>query len=119
MQKLQLVDAAPPAQRYRTDGYLAYCDVNYYGKHIRNAHDKNDTHNVESVNADMRHFIAGLARRSRCFHRSIETPDAVVSVYIEAYNKFGAYKLKQHKSDSKGRHLHKYRELPLSALVFL
>ena len=121
----KVVDRAPQAQRYYTDGYHGYCDVDYWGKqHVRNMYDKRDTHNVESVNADLRHYISGLARRSRCFYRRIETLEAVVSVFVDAYNKFGAAKLKyriptQHKSDPANRHLHKYRELPFSILDFL
>ena len=121
----EVVDSAPQAQRYSTDGYHGYCDVDYFGgQHIRNLRDKSDTHNVESVNADLRHYISGLARRSRCFYRSTETLEAVVSVFVNAYNKFGEAKLKyriptRHKSDPAGRHLHKYRELPFSFLDFL
>jgi len=119
-----IVDSAPYAKKYCTDGYLGYIDIAYPGKHIRNIHNKNDTHTVESVNADLRHYIPVLARRSRCFCRKIETLDAVISVFIEAYNKFGEAKLKyrvptQHKSKNHNKHLHKFRELPFSVLDFL
>ena len=120
----EVVDDAPQADHYCTDGYVGYCDVDYWGKqHVRNTHDKSDTHNAESVNADLR-YISGLARRSRCFYRSIETLAAVMSVFADAFNKFGAAKLKYrilscHKSDPTDRHLHKYRDLPFSLLDFL
>jgi hypothetical protein len=85
---------------------------------------KKDTHNVESVNADLRTYIPVLARRSRCFCRKLETLQAVIEVFIEAYNKFGEAKLKYrkpsvHKPGNKGKHLHKYRELPFSILDFI
>jgi hypothetical protein len=48
-----VVDAAPAAQHYSTDGYFAYIDVLFPGHHIRNAYDKSDTHSVESVNTDL------------------------------------------------------------------
>ena len=64
-----IVDNSPEADFYYTDGYLGYIDVVYPGKHIRNVRDKKDTHNVESINADLRHYIPVLARRSRCFAR--------------------------------------------------
>ncbi len=63
------VDNSPEADIYYTDGYLGYIDVVYPGKHIRNIRDKKDTHNVESINADLRHYIPVLARRNRCFAR--------------------------------------------------
>ena len=120
----EIVDNSPPAQMYYTDGYAAYCDVDYFGKHIRNIRDKSDTYIIESINADLRHYIPGLARRSRCFYRSIETLQAVLSIFIDAYNKFGEAKLKyrvltNHKSKNPDTHLHKYRELPFSILDFL
>lgn len=88
-----MVDTSPYAQKYCTDGYLGYVDVIYPGKHIRNIHNKNDTHTVESVNADLRHYIPILARRSRCFARKLETLRAVIEVFVDAYNRFGNNRL--------------------------
>jgi len=51
-----LVDNAPPAENYCTDGFWGYVDVIYPGRHIRNISNKNDTFTVESVNADLRHY---------------------------------------------------------------
>lgn len=85
-----IVDNAPDADFYCTDGYVGYLDVVYPGKHIRNVHDKSDTFTVEGVNADLRHYIPILARRSRCFPRSLETLRAVLSVFADAYNRFHA-----------------------------
>jgi len=120
----EIVDGAPEAKYYCTDGYLGYIDIVYPGYHIRNIHDKSDTHNIESINADLRHYIPVLRRRSRCFCRSIETLDAVVSVFVDAYNKFGEAKLKhrvpvKHKSPFRKKHYHEYRELGFSVLDFL
>ena len=117
-----IVDNAIWAENYATDGNVTYMDVDFPGRHIRNCIDKSDTHNVESVNADLRTYIPGLARESRCFYRSIETLEAVVSVFVDAYNKFGEAKEKykrrvNHKSDAK--HLHEYADPPFSILDFL
>lgn len=120
-----IVDSAPYAKKYCTDGYLGYVDIAYPGKHIRNVKNKNDTHTVESINADLRHYILVLARRSCCFCRKIKTLDAVISVFIEAYNKFGEAKLKyrnptEQKSQYHVKHLHKYREMSfLSWISFI
>jgi len=114
-QRIQaLVDAAPEAESYCTDGYLGYIDVVYPGKHVRNIHNKNDTFTVESVNADLRHYIPILARRSRCFPRSLDTLKAVLEVFADAYNAFGVAKMKFRQ----GRNP-KSRELPFSVLDFL
>jgi len=88
-----IVDNSPEAESYATDGYLGYLDLVYPGEHIRNISNKNDTFTVEGINADLRHYIPVLARRSRCFCRSLETLDAVVAVFIDAFNKFGEAKM--------------------------
>ena len=109
-----LIDAAPPAEYYATDGWSGYLDVVYPGKHIRNISNKSDTFTVESVNADLRHYIPILARRSRCFSRKLETLQAVLDVFVEAYNAFGVAKLKFRQNRDP-----KARELPFSVLDFL
>ena len=107
-----IVDSSLEADFYYTDGYFGYMDVVFPGRHIRNIRDKKDTHNVESINSDLRHYIPVLARKSRCFARKIETLYAVVAVFIDAYNRFGLakYKYRQRK---------KTRELPFSIVDFL
>ena len=90
----EVVDSGPEAEKYCTDGYNGYLDVIFPGKHIRNIHNKKDTFTVEGINADLRHFIPLLRRRSRCFARSIETLTAVIDVFVEAYNRFGLAKSK-------------------------
>ena len=96
----QIVDNAGESKRYCTDGWFGYVDVIYPGKHIRNTRDKSDTFTVEGINADLRHYIPLLARRSRCFARSLETLLAVIAVFIDAYNKFGAAKAKHRATHS-------------------
>ena len=108
----KIVDNVPEAEYYCSDGYNGYIDIVYPGKHIRNIHDKSDTFTVEGVNADLRHYIPILARRSRCFPRSLETLKAVVSVFVDAYNQFGLEKFKYRKKRKNG-------ELPFSVVDFL
>ena len=109
-----LVDTAPPAENYATDGFTGYIDVVYPGKHIRNVSNKNDTFTVESVNADLRHYIPILRRRSRCFPRKLETLRAVLEVFADAYNKFGEAKMKFRQNRDPNA-----RELPFSVLDYI
>ena len=109
-----IVDNAPEAKTYYSDGWFGYIDVVYPGRHIRNARNKNDTFTVESVNADLRHYIPLLARRSRCFPRKLETLRAVIEVFVEAYNQFGLAKMKFRQNRNPNS-----RELPFSVLDFL
>jgi len=112
-QRIQsVVDAAPPAQFYCTDGYLGYVDVVYPGRHMRNICDKSNTFTVEGVNADLRHYIPLLARRSRCFARKSETLRAVMDVFVDAYNRFGIAKYKY-------RQTRPFGEIPFAIIDFL
>lgn len=88
----KMVDAAPEAGQYCTDGYAGYLDVVFPGNHIFNIYNKRDTFTVEGVNADLRHYIPTLARRSRCFPRKLENLQAVLTVFVRAYNRFGIHK---------------------------
>ena len=117
-QRLQgIVDNSPEAKNYATDGFLAYIDLVYPGKHIRNINNKNDTFTAEGINADLRHYIPVLARRSRCFSRSLDTLEAVLFVFIEAYNKFGEAKQKYRTRRRKlGRSC---KEVPFGVVDFL
>jgi len=119
-----IVDSVADAKKYNTDGNKTYLDVIFPGKHIYNIDDKTDTHNVESVNADLRCYISGLARKSRCFYRKLETLQAVLAVFIDAYNKYGEAKLKYrkpviHKTPFPAPHLHKFRDTPFCILDYL
>jgi len=107
-----IVDKAPDADYYCTDGYFGYLDVIYPGKHIHNVHNKSDTFTVEGVNADLRHYIPILARRSRCFPRSLDTLKAVLAVFADAYNRF-------HMAVFNFRLSNPNREFPLGLVDFL
>ena len=111
-----IVDNSPEAENYATDGFYGYINVVYPGKHVRNVRNKNDTFTVEGINADLRHYIPVLRRRSRCFCRSLETLEAVFSVFVDAYNKFGEAKLKYRQRRNLNK---KSRELPFGFVDFL
>jgi hypothetical protein len=97
-----MVNGAPWGEEYFSDGWSGYKDVVYPGKYTQNSHNKNDTFTVEGINADLRCYIPILARRSRCFARKIDTLRAVVAVFIDAYNAFGAAKMRWRASHEKG-----------------
>ena len=91
----KMADRITPFNRNYTDGGKSYLDVDFGGHHCRNIHDKSDTYLVEGSNADIRCYIAGLQRRSRCFFRKLGTLRSVLWIFINAYNKFGEWKYKQ------------------------
>ena len=59
---LQLViDSAPPATDYYTDGFLMYQDLSYWGNHTM-LKDKSQTYSVEGGNADLQPLGIGTQR---------------------------------------------------------
>ena len=117
----EIADIAPKAASYHSDGNPAYAETLYYGKHFAH-YDKSETYTVEGVNSDLRHYIPGFARRSKCFYRKIETVIAVMAVFVRAFNrfalkKFQTRKLANHRPSSTSR-LHKYADSPFYLIDF-
>lgn len=61
-----VVDAAPHAENYYSDAFNTYKGLCRRGEHP-STYDKSQTYTVEDTNADLRHCLARLSRRSRCF----------------------------------------------------
>ena len=67
-----LVDEAPKAKRYYSDAFDAYDRLWYHCGVYEVSQGKTDTYSVEGDNAELRHYLARLGRRSRCFSRCPE-----------------------------------------------
>ncbi len=82
-----LVDRSPQAAQYYSDQLGAYTNLVYYpGKH-QALPNKSQTYSVEADNAELRHYLARLARRSRCFSRSIQALRTAVKLLVHAWNR--------------------------------
>jgi len=75
-----LVDAAPQAGFYYSDWVAVYRALLYTPGIHTPVPNKGETYGVEGDNAELRHYLAWLARKSRCFPRAF-TPCVVPSVY--------------------------------------
>jgi IS1 family transposase len=80
-----VVDAAPPAPHYYSDAFNTYREWCWWGTH-QAMYDKSETYSVEGTNADLRHYLARLARRSRCFSRCIHALTRAVDLFVRCYN---------------------------------
>jgi IS1 family transposase len=80
-----VIDRAPHAPRYFSDAALVYRELSYWGTHT-SMYNKSETYSVEAVNADLRHYLAGLGRRSRCFSRCIQALRRAVDLFVRCYN---------------------------------
>ena len=64
-----LVDDAPKSKWYFSDAFDTYDRLWYHFGRYEVSEGKNDTYSVEGDNAELRHYLARLARKSRCFSR--------------------------------------------------
>lgn len=81
-----VVDQVPQARAYFSDGFTAYKNLVYGEATYTAMLNKSQTYTVEGGNADLRHYLARLGRRSRCFSRCIEALQRAVKLFVWCYN---------------------------------
>ena len=87
-----IIDAAPTAFQYCTDGLSTYLALNYHtGLHLV-ADGKSQTYSVEGGNADLRHYLTRLSKKSRCFSRCIHALRRAITLFVDCWNKRQLYK---------------------------
>ena len=87
-----MVDAAPQAVLYYSDDFSTYSALIYKpGQHLAMP-DKSQTYRVEGDNAELRHYLARLARRSRCFSRSVLALQRALKLFVYAWNRRQLYR---------------------------
>jgi IS1 family transposase len=80
----QVVDDAPQAAFYFSDWYVPYQHlIDTPGRHTAMP-DESETYRVEGDNAELRHYLARLARKSRCFSRCIQALRRAVKLLVYA-----------------------------------
>ena len=88
----QIVDEAPKAKWYYSDGFDAYSHLWYHFGRYEVSDGKSDTYSVEGDNADLRHYLARLARKSRCFSRCPYALRCAIRLFAFCYNSRQLYK---------------------------
>ena len=76
------------------DAFSLYDSIGYPGEH-RSLPNKRETFSVEGDNAELRncrnlrvrHYLAHLARRSRCYSRRLEALAQAVDLFVMAWNR--------------------------------
>ena len=82
-----MVARSPPAKQYYSDQFPTYQALTYEpGQHTACA-DKSQTYAVEADNAELRHYLARLGPRSRCFSRSLFALWRAVKLFVFAWNR--------------------------------
>lgn len=88
----RMVDAAPQAAFYFSDLFPLYRRLSYTPGIHTSMPDKSETYRVEGVNAELRHYLARLARKSRCFSRRIDALRRAVKLFVFAWNQRQLYR---------------------------
>ena len=86
LQPLADQTAALQPAHYFSDGYEVYRSLLYRQGQHRVAPGKSETYSVEGDNADLRHYLARLGRKSRCFSRSLVALARQVKLFVFCYN---------------------------------
>ncbi len=83
-----LVDHVPQATTYYSDGFPTYQALVYGLEATYMAMpNKSQTYTVEGGNADLRHYLARLGRKARCFSRCIAALRRAVKLFVWCYNR--------------------------------
>jgi hypothetical protein len=81
----RVIDSAPHAARYFSDAFNTYRELCWWGEHA-SMYDKSQTYSVEGDNAEFRHYLARLTRRSRCFSKCINALRRAVELFVWCWN---------------------------------
>jgi hypothetical protein len=74
------------ARHYFSDAILPYNNLVYPPATQQSRQNKQETYALETVNSDLRHYLAQVARRSQYFSRSIDTLTQAVKLLVYCYN---------------------------------
>ena len=81
-----MLDRSPQARCYFSDEFNTYGTLVYYpGRHQFAG--KEETYSVEADNSELRHYLARLARKSRCFSRCIRALWRAVKLFVFCWNR--------------------------------
>ncbi len=88
-----VIDEAPQAWFYFSDAFTTYEALIYKpGIHL-SLPNKSQTDSVEADKAELRHYLARLARRSRCFSRNLTALARAIRLFVSAWNRRQLYRL--------------------------
>lgn len=88
----KLVDDAPQAAYYFSDLFATYRNLLYTPGIYTPVPGKAETYRVEGDNAELRHYLARLARRSRCFSRCLHALRRSIRLFVYAWNSRQLYR---------------------------
>ena len=87
-----MLDTSPQAVWYYSDLFATYKTLLYTPGTHTPMPDKSETYRVEGMNAELRHYLARLARRSRCFSRCIHARRRAIRLFVYVWNRRQLYR---------------------------
>ena len=87
-----MIDDAPKAKCYYSDGFDVYQWLWYHFGRYEVSQGKSETYSVEGDNAELRHYLARLARKSRCFSRCPQALKSALRLFVYSFNSRQLYK---------------------------
>jgi IS1 family transposase len=105
-----MVDEAPQAAFYYSDLFATYRQLVYTPGRYTPMPDKSQTYRVEGDNAELRHYLARLARKSRCFSRCVNALRRAVKLFVTLWNR---RQLHRHRFPKYPAHLTSFLDSPI------
>ncbi len=81
-----LLDDTPQAVCYYSDLFATYKALLYTPSTHTPMPDKSETYRVEGVNAELRHDLARLRRKTRCFSKCVKALIPTIKLFVFAWN---------------------------------
>ena len=88
----EMVDEAAKAKQYYSDAFPLYDNLWYHCGQYAISEGKTETYSVEGDNAEIRHYLARLARSSRCFSRCPYALECALRLFFYCFNSRQLYK---------------------------
>ena len=82
-----LLNDTPQAVWYYSDLFATYQALLYTPGTHTPMPDKSETYRVEGVNAELRHYLARLRRKTRCFSKCLKALIRSVKLFVIAWNR--------------------------------
>lgn len=87
-----LLDDSPQAVWYYSDLFATYKALIYTPGTHTPMPDKSETYRVEGVNAELRHYLARLRRKTRCFSKCVKALHRTIKLFVFAWNRRQLYR---------------------------
>ena len=81
-----LLDESPQAVWYFSDLFATYKALIYTPGTHTPMPNKSETYRVEGMNAELRHYLKRLGRKTRCFSRCVEALQRAIKLFVYAWN---------------------------------